>query len=77
MTQQRAEEVFASVLPFLREFHPYARYLANFCDHALLIYSRQGQNFHAEARQFPPINYSQAPPTPRAVVSPEQRNMTC
>jgi hypothetical protein len=40
MSQQRAAQVFVSVLPFLREFNPYARYLANFRDHALLIYGR-------------------------------------
>lgn len=77
MSQQRAAEVFVSALPFLRVFNPYARYLANFRDHALLIYSRHGQNLQPQARHFPPITYAQRPPTPWAVVSPETRNMAC
>jgi hypothetical protein len=77
MTQQRAAQVFVSVLPFLREFNPYARYLANFRDHALLIYKRHGQDLRPEARPFPPLTFAQMPPTPWNVTSPEQRNMAC
>jgi hypothetical protein len=77
MSQQRAKEVFASVLPFLRVFNPYARYLANFRDHALLIYSRHGQNLRPEARPFPAIMYGQAPPTPWKEPRAEERNLAC
>jgi hypothetical protein len=78
MSKQRAAEVFVSVLPFLRVFNPHARYLANFRDHALLIYSRLGGlNLRPEARQFPPITYAHQPPTPWAVESPEQRSLMC
>jgi hypothetical protein len=78
MSQQKAAEVFTSVLPFLRVFNPYARYLANFRDHALLIYSRLGAwNLRPETRQFPTITYAQQPPTPWAAEALEQRNMAC
>jgi hypothetical protein len=77
MTQQRAAQVFVSVLPFLREFNRHARYLANFRDHALLIYRRYGQSLRPEARPFPPLTFAQMPPTPWNVTSPEQRNMAC
>ncbi len=77
MTQQRAKEVFISVLPFLRAFNPYAQYLANFRDHALLIYDRHGQNLRPEARRFPPVRYVQPPPTPWNTIRVEERNMAC
>jgi radical SAM superfamily enzyme YgiQ (UPF0313 family) len=51
MSMQRVREVFAESLPFLRVFNPYARYLANFRDHALLIY--QKSRLRPEARPFP------------------------
>ena len=38
MSMQEAREAFKEALPFLRGFHPYSRYMANFRDHALLIY---------------------------------------
>jgi hypothetical protein len=78
MSQQRAAEVFASVLPFLRVFNPHARYLANFRDHALLIYSRLGcWNLRPEARRFPALGFAHPVPTPWAVERPEERNLAC
>jgi hypothetical protein len=55
MSMQRVREVFAASLPFLRNFNPYARYLANFRDHALLIYGRS--KLRPETRRFPRITY--------------------
>jgi hypothetical protein len=77
MSQQRAAEVFASVLPFLRVFSPYARYLGNYRDHALLIYDRRGERLRPMARQFPQIAYASAPPTPWADGTPEERSLKC
>jgi hypothetical protein len=77
MSQQRAAEVFASVLPFLRVFSPYARYLGNYRDHALLIYDRRGDQLRPMARQFPQIAYAQTPPTPWADGTPEERSLKC
>jgi hypothetical protein len=77
MSRERAWQVFCSVLPFLRVFNPYARYLANYRDHALLIYDRRGPQLRPQTRQFPQIAYAQMPPTPWAVESPEQRSLLC
>jgi hypothetical protein len=79
MSMERVKEVFISVLPFLRMFNPHARYLANFRDHALLIYGRlRCWNLRPEARQFPAIAYAQPPATPWAVADEvEQRNLAC
>jgi hypothetical protein len=77
MPQSRAWEVFSSVLPFLRAFNPYARYLANYRDHALLVYGRRGQQLRPKERKFPAIAYAEAPPTPWAVEEPEQRSLMC
>jgi hypothetical protein len=77
MSRERAAQVFVSVLPFLRVFNPYARFLANYRDHALLIYDRRGRQLWPEKRQFPPITYARTPPTPWALESPEQRSLIC
>lgn len=78
MSRETAAQVFTSVLPFLRVFNPYARYLANFRDHALLIYARRGPlNLRPEARQFPAIAYTQEPPTPWRTESVETRSLMC
>jgi hypothetical protein len=77
MSQQQAAEVFVSVLPFLRVFNPYARYLGNYRDHALLIYDRRGAQLRPEARRFPPVAYAQAPPTPWAEADLESRSLKC
>jgi len=43
MDGQEVVARFQAALPFLRIFHPHARYLANFRDHALLYYQRAAQ----------------------------------
>jgi hypothetical protein len=58
MSMERVREVFISSLPFLRVFNPYARVVANFRDHALLLYSKQGSQLRPEARRFPKITYA-------------------
>jgi hypothetical protein len=55
MSMQKIREVFAASLPFLRCFNPHARYLANFRDHALLVYGRSKVRF--ESRKFPRVSY--------------------
>lgn len=78
MSQERVKEVFVSALPFFREFNPHARYLANFRDHALLIYGRLGCfNLRPEARRFPTISYTEQPPTPWNVPSHEEQSVSC
>jgi hypothetical protein len=56
MSMERAKEAFVTVLPFLRVFNPYARYAANFRDHALLLYSHAP--LRPQARPFPRITYT-------------------
>jgi hypothetical protein len=56
MSQDRTREVFISVLPFLRCFNPYARVVANFRDHALLLYRQLGK-MRPESRRFPHVSY--------------------
>jgi hypothetical protein len=77
MSKERAWEVFVSVLPFLRVFNPYARCLANYRDHALLVYDRRGTRLRPEVRQFPRVAYAQMPPTPWSREMAEQRSLTC
>jgi anaerobic magnesium-protoporphyrin IX monomethyl ester cyclase len=57
MSQQRVKEVFIAALPLFRAFNPYARYAANFRDHALLLYGRS--ELKPAARRFPRILYGQ------------------
>jgi hypothetical protein len=38
-----------------RRFHPYAQYMANFRDHALLLYAQRGQTLDFDARRFPEL----------------------
>jgi anaerobic magnesium-protoporphyrin IX monomethyl ester cyclase len=78
MSQKRVMEVMKQALPFLREFNPYARYLGNYRDHALLIYDRRGGALRPSARPFPQVNHSLVESTPwtdEEVV--EQRSMVC
>lgn len=77
MSQQRVVEVFSSALPFLRVFNPYARFLGNYRDHALIVYDRRGQRLRPQSRQFPPINYRSPPPTPWADGELPQRSLKC
>jgi hypothetical protein len=62
MSQERVREVFAVSLPLLRGFNPYARYAANFRDHALLIYQRS--QLRPEGRRFPKVSYGHRAPSP-------------
>jgi len=62
MSAQHARDAFVAALPFLRVFNPYARTLANFRDHALLIYQQSAGQLRPELRQFPKMNYRPAPP---------------
>jgi hypothetical protein len=75
MTMERVKEVFISVLPFLREFNPYARYVANFRDHALLIY--QKSPLKPDARPIPAMTYAKQPDTPWETASRETRSLMC
>jgi hypothetical protein len=77
MSQQQAAQAFVAVLPFLRVFNPYARYLGNYRDHALLIYDRRGDQLRPAARQFPAVTYAEAPPTPWAEANVETRSLKC
>jgi anaerobic magnesium-protoporphyrin IX monomethyl ester cyclase len=77
MSMERTKEVFTAALPFLREFNPHARLLANFRDHALLAYSRFGTDLRPDARQFPTMNFSKLPPMPYEVTATEQRSLKC
>jgi hypothetical protein len=61
MAPARVREAFIASLPFLRPFNPYARYLANFRDHALLIYGKPGVRLRPEARPFPRLRFGRAP----------------
>jgi anaerobic magnesium-protoporphyrin IX monomethyl ester cyclase len=40
MSREEINQVFQEALPFLRSFGHYSRFLANFRDHALLVYAR-------------------------------------
>jgi hypothetical protein len=64
MSQQQVMEVFARSLPLLREFSPYARYLNNYRDHALLIYDRRRDKLRPAERRLPTMEYATEPPTP-------------
>jgi hypothetical protein len=77
MSREQAAAVFGAVQPFLRAFNPHARYLANYRDHAVVIYDRRGGQLRPTARQFPRLAYAQAPPTPWAEGSPEERSLKC
>jgi anaerobic magnesium-protoporphyrin IX monomethyl ester cyclase len=53
MSPERVREVFVASLPLLRAFNPYARYLANFRDHARLkITPNNNGGFHLEKRDL-------------------------
>ncbi|WP_233873445.1 B12-binding domain-containing radical SAM protein [Paraburkholderia adhaesiva] len=54
MTQREAAELLASVQPFLRRFHPYAVTMANYRDHAMLLYAQRGiGDMRDSSRAFP------------------------
>lgn len=42
VTMEQAAAQFQAALPMFRRFNPYAQYMANFRDHALLLYAQRG-----------------------------------
>ena len=77
MSREQAAEVFTQVQPFLRAFNPYARFLANNRDHALLIYSRLGERINPQERRFPSLLYKELPPAPWADALQQERSLMC
>jgi anaerobic magnesium-protoporphyrin IX monomethyl ester cyclase len=69
MNAAQAWQVFQSVLPFLRVFNPYARTLANFRDHALLVYDKVGDQLQPRQRPFPTVQYRPRQARPAQPVS--------
>ena len=55
MTMEQAGAQFQTALPMFRRFHPYAQYMANFRDHALLLYAQRGETLDFAARRFPEL----------------------
>lgn len=58
MGMEQAAQVFQSALPFFRRFNPYAQYLANFRDHALLVYDERGAQLDFQGRGIPNLDTS-------------------
>lgn len=58
MSMELAANVFQNSLPFFRRFNPYAQYLANFRDHALLIYDQKPEKVDFSNRGIPRIDVS-------------------
>ena len=56
MGMEQAADVFKSALPFFKRFNPYAQFLANFRDHALLIYDELEDQLNFAARGIPSID---------------------
>jgi anaerobic magnesium-protoporphyrin IX monomethyl ester cyclase len=76
MSAAEAWEVFRSALPFLRAFNPHARALANFRDHALLVYDKVGDHFKPEFRMFPKVHYRPRQPEPVSLAVVEEAPTT-
>ncbi|PUE29964.1 hypothetical protein B9Z39_00020 [Limnohabitans sp. JirII-29] len=55
MTMEEAAQNFQAALPFFRRFNPYAQYLANFRDHALLVYDQRGPTLNFASRGIPAL----------------------
>jgi hypothetical protein len=77
MSAERAREVFISVLPFLRAFNPYAQFVANFRDHALLMYQHAQSHMRPHARPFPKMTYAEQPLAPWNGEVVDQRSLMC
>ncbi|OWK46855.1 B12-binding domain-containing radical SAM protein [Fimbriiglobus ruber] len=77
MSREEAARVFVGVQPFLRAFNPYARFLANYRDHALLIYDRLGDRVQSDKRQFPTLKFAQEPLAPWRGDELESRSLMC
>ncbi len=58
MTMEEAAQQFQAALPFFRRFNPYAQYLANFRDHALLVYDQRKQSLSFQSRGIPRLSPS-------------------
>ncbi|QJP08115.1 B12-binding domain-containing radical SAM protein [Pseudomonas multiresinivorans] len=62
MNREQTQNIFQSVQPFFRRFNPYAVYLANYRDHAMLVYDKLGAEAMKQMpREFPALNLSVAP----------------
>lgn len=55
MSMEDAADMFRSALPFFRRFNPYAQYLANFRDHALLVYDQRNDTLDFASRGIPSV----------------------
>ena len=58
MSVEDARQVLQRAMPFLRAFSPFTVRLANFRDHALLVYGKGKQFLSPERRCFPPVDLS-------------------
>ena len=54
LSRQQDGAAFQHVLPFFREFNPFAPHLGNYRDHALLVYAKLGADLPMSSRRFPP-----------------------
>jgi hypothetical protein len=54
LSREQASAAFARLMPFFRAFNPFAANLANYRDHALLIYAQLGADLPMSSRRFPP-----------------------
>ena len=59
MSMEQAAQTFQSALPFFRRFNPYAQYLANFRDHALLVYDVRDKTLDFKNRGIPQVSTAQ------------------
>jgi len=53
VTMEQAAAQFQAALPMFRRFNPYAQYMANFRDHALLLYAQRGPTLDFSRRGIP------------------------
>jgi radical SAM superfamily enzyme YgiQ (UPF0313 family) len=72
MSRDEAKTLTAEAAPFLRAFNPYADSLGKLREHAVLIYSKIGEELDVEGRQFPPYP-TEAPSTKGPAPSEERR----
>lgn len=57
MNRDEVQTVFRAAQPFLRRFNPYAVFLANYRDHAMLVYDKLGADaVHKMPRHFPDLS---------------------
>lgn len=63
MSMETAAEMFKSALPFFRRFNPYAQFLANFRDHALLVYDYHDEKLDFSKRGIPSVMRVEQTPT--------------